>query len=303
MRLLVRTAFVLCALPLAAGCDPSAKASGEGATGERSKEYESCGATLECEPGLRCADDICRSPATVIIGDYWAAVGRRALAAGEKERAVTAYGEAVNQYKAANQEPPLALYCGQGHALTAARDNVEYAETGARVLHRCARLAPVGSALRRQALTDLAALGDVGLDPVLLGTDAADKYLTKAPKAPPSDKVRLTLGGVDTTPGFVTTFGGKPMRDKLIGCWEAYNKETGETDLTLSFRFKYRFVRGVYESQDGYKLSMYDADAPSDPAVAAAVACAKPHIEALVDGFSDGSGRWDGEVTFQLAPE
>ncbi len=221
--------------------------------------------------------------------------------------AVDAFAEAVNQYKAAGREPPLSLYCAQGHVLAAARSNVDLAEQAARVLHRCVRLAPVGSALRRQGLADLALLGEVGLDPLLLATEGADKYLTKEPMRPSSDKVKLTLlttvrTHADSFDAFQAKVGGPEARGALIKCWEQYNKDSGKDSLAMTFRFKYRFVRGIYESQDGYKLQMYDPTVPGDAKLAAAVTCAKPIVDELTDGFSEGSGSWDGDVTFTLAP-
>lgn len=302
-------AALIACVALAGGCDPSAKAqNGEGTGhGQPSAEYESCGSTLQCESGLHCGDGICRSPDTVIVGDYYAALGQHLFQTKDMSGAVNAFAEAVNQYKAAGREPPLSLYCEQGHVLAANRSNVDLAEQAARVLHRCVRLAPVGSALRRHGMADLALIGEVGLDPLLLATEGADKYLTKAPMRPSSDKVKLTLSSTvsthaDSFSAFQAKVGGPEARNALIKCWEQYNKDSGKDSLALTFRFKYRFVRGVYESQDGYKLQMYDPDTPSDAKLAAAMQCAKPIVAQLTDGFSQGSGSWDGDVTFTLAP-
>jgi len=301
-------ALIAC-VAVAAGCDPSAKAqNGEGTGhGQPSSEYESCGSTAECGSGLHCGDGICRSPDTVVVGDYYAALGKHLFATHDSAGAVNAFAEAINQYKAAGREPPLSLYCAQGHILAAARTNGDLAEQAARVLHRCVRLAPVGSALRRHGLADLALLGEVGLDPLLLATESADKYLTKAPMRPSSDKVKLTLSTTvsthaDSFSAFQEKVGGTEARNGLVKCWEQYNQDSGKDSLAMTFRFKYRFVRGVYESQDGYKLQMYDPETPGDGKLAAAVNCAKPVIEQLTDGFSQGSGSWDGAVTFTLAP-
>lgn len=296
--------ILVCAALALMACDPSAKASGDViATGEPSLEYETCGATAQCESGLRCVDRVCRSTNAAIIGDYFAAAGDLAVESGDLQAAVNAYDKAVNQYKVAKKEPPVDLICRHGATLTAARNNPENAERAARALHQCARAAPVGSAMRDRALGNLAALGELGLDPDLLATDDAAKYLTKAPKGPDSESVKLTLvstvssrsGSYDS---FTAAFGGQAMRDKLISCWESYNQASGKDELALTFRFKHRFQQGTYESQDGYKLSMYDGPAGD----AAALACVKPVLEAAVDSFSGGSGSWEGDVTFKLAP-
>jgi hypothetical protein len=304
--------FVMIAM-LAVACDPSAKAQGSAAPGagvQLSQEYETCAASTQCATGLRCAAGECRAQDSVIIGDYHAAVGHKAFAAKDLELAVGAYAEAVNQYKASEREPPLWLYCDQGHVLAAAKDNVEYAELGARVLHRCARLAPVGSLERKQALADLAILGDVGLDPLLLATEAADKYLTKAPKMPSADRIKLTVEGAVRTSAssytdFTAALGTPAMRQRLLPCWETFARDAGDERMTVTFRFKSRYSQGKYEGDDGYKLSMYDAagaTAPTVPAAIAATACAKPMVEEVASSFKSRSGSWDGDISLVMAP-
>lgn len=303
-------AIVLAAL-VAVGCDPSAKAQGAGESGmgmQLSQEYETCSASTKCASGLRCAAGQCRAQDAVIIADYHAAAGERAFRAKELERAVAAYAEAVNLYKASgDREPPLWLYCDQGHVLAAARDNQEYAELGARVLHRCARLAPVGSAERERALADLALLGDAGLDPLLLATETADKYLTKAPRMPSADRIKLTVQSSARTSAsshtdFVAELGTPAMRERLLSCWETYAKATRDERMAVTFSFKNRFVRGTYADDDGYKLAMEDAAPATTPAAVAATACAKPVVAELTSGFKGGSGGWDGDITLMLAP-
>jgi hypothetical protein len=296
---------------LETACDPKAKAGGSGIAGasasQLSSEYESCSSSLECVPGLRCADGTCRLAKASVVGDYHAAVGMKALKAGELEAAIAAYGEAVNQYKASNEiEVPVVLYCEQGHALTQLRRNPEYAELAARVLHRCVMGTPNGSELRKQALADLALLGDVGLDPLLLARpEAGDRYMTKAPKRPPAESLKVTVGGDIRTrarsyQSFVEQLETSEMRDALLPCWEQYWKATTKTELTLTFPFKHRFHEGVYEEEDRYKLSVGESPATSDPALAAAHQCAAGVLETFAKEFRGGSGSWSGDATITL---
>src|SRR5215467_14699051 len=157
---------VLLAAALAAvGCDSRATAS-DPATGraeQKSKEYESCAASMQCQDELRCFDHACRRTARSTVGDYYAAAGALARTRGNLEAAIASYAQALGHYDAEKLALPPDVDCGYGAALAAARSNKEHAELGARVLHRCVLAAPVGSRLRDQALADLAALADVGL--------------------------------------------------------------------------------------------------------------------------------------------
>jgi len=296
---------------LAVACDPRAKAGnaakGGGSGSQLSTEYESCTSSLECVPGLRCADEVCRSPKTSIVADYHAAVGRRALAEGKVDTAIAEYVEAVNQYKADdNVDVPVSLYCEQGAALVQARRNPEHAELAARVLHRCVLGTPNGSALRRRALDDLALLGDVGLDPLLLArAEPGDRYLTKAPKKPPTDSLRVTITGDVRTSSrsyqtFVTQMQSPAVRDMLAPCWEQYWKATSKTSLAVTVPLKHRFYEGVYESQDGYKLVVGDAAAPADAALAAATMCVSAAMNDFAKDFKGGSGSWGGDVIITI---
>ncbi len=287
---------------LLAACDSSAKAT-DGRGGSTavvpSRQYESCASTDECESGLRCVDSVCRAAEAVVVGDYHAAVGARALASGDLEQAVRSYAEAANQYKAAGKDPPpIWLDCAHGHALTAARQNKDYAELAARVLHRCVTSAPVGSALRGRGLADLAELGDLGLDPLILATNPpADVYLTKGPKKPAADAVKVTVQGDGKASGpgwdqLVAAITG--ARAQLLPCWEQHGQ--GGT-VAVPFRFRNRFVQGEYEDSDRYLLSAQDAPG-GEPAARACVAAV------LVPIVKEYRGRtaFDTVATISLGP-
>ena len=300
--------LALATLVLFCACDAKANSSEQRATnsGEQSREYESCASTRQCASGLRCADAVCRLEANSILGDYHAAAGALALAAGDTEEAITAYGEAVNQYKAANNlEAPVALFCAQGHALTVKRKTPEYANLAARVLHRCVLGMPAGSQTRSLALADLAQLAEVGLDPLLLAQEPGDSYMTKKAKAPARDTVKVKATSTVTTKSrshtaFLAKLESPELLQALLPCWDAFTATTGEGTMTVAFAFKHRFYEGVYESQDGYKLSMEDGPAPSGPANLAAHQCALTALTPVVKEFRGGSGRWDGTISIAV---
>ncbi len=303
---------ILLATVLAAmsGCDAKANSSDQGGSGkaQQSREYESCSSSRQCGAGLRCADMVCRSERTSILGDFHAAAAEVALEDNDNKRAIAQYTEAVNQYKAADLEVPLALYCAQGHALTLERKNAEYADLAARVLHRCALGTPNGSALRTRALEDLALLLEVGLDPLLLAQEPGDHYMTKKPMRPERDDVKVkAVSSISTSSrsydAWITELQSPATREKLLPCWDKYSEDSGESTLSVTLDFKHRFVQGIYEEQDGYKLSVGDAPAAGDPATVAAAACVHGVIEPMAKEFRGGSGRWDGDITITLGPD
>ncbi len=293
---------VLCA------CDAKANSSEQRATnnGQQSREYESCASTRQCASGLRCADGLCRLEANSILGDYHTAAGALALASGDTEAAITAYGEAVNQYKAANNlEVPVALFCAQGHALTKKRKTPEYANLAARVLHRCVLGMPAGSQMRGRALRDLALLAEVGLDPLLLAQEPGDSYMTRKAKAPARDSLKVKVTSAVSTKSrshgnFVTKLESPELLQALLPCWDAFTAASGEGTMTIAIAFKHRFHQGVYESQDGYRLAMEDGPAPSGAANVAAHQCVRTTLTPIVKKFRGGSGRWDGIITIAL---
>ena len=83
---LFRSAFALAVVAAFAGCDSRAKASDPqgGRAESKSKEYESCGASMHCQDDLRCFDNVCRRTARSAVGDYFAALGTQLRAKGEQ---------------------------------------------------------------------------------------------------------------------------------------------------------------------------------------------------------------------------
>src|SRR5215470_13512691 len=236
MRALHATAVVAC---WAAGCDTRATASDPGRADQKSREYESCAASAQCQDELRCFEHTCRRLARSTVGDYYAAAGAYARGKGDLEPAIASYAQALAHYDADKLGVPPDIDCAYGAALAAARSNKDHAELAARVLHRCVLAVPAGSRLREQALGELAALGDVGLDPVLLGASKlADRYLTRAPTRPASDKLAVSVAATPVPAGksfpqIPDKLNSAELRPALIACWEAYNAATHRDALTV----------------------------------------------------------------------
>ena len=123
----MRGTLVCALLSLAAACDSKATASDPQSAGTRpeqkSKEYESCGASLHCADNLRCFEQVCRRTARSAVGDYHAAAGAAARQKGEHEAAITSYDAALKQYAAEKLEVPPEIDCGYGAALAGAKGN------------------------------------------------------------------------------------------------------------------------------------------------------------------------------------
>lgn len=306
----ISTALALTALLTAgfAGCDPNAKANSNdnalASADRQSKAYESCARTSDCSGELRCFDHVCRSTQASVIGDYHAALGAQELAAGNIDAAIKAYTDAVNTYEADKLPLPLSVLCGKGRALTAARDNREQAERAAKTLHNCLLRAPVGSSARVHGLADLAKLGAAGLDPVLLGRDkTADEYLTKKPKGPASDKIKLEVTGQvkKATAGysaFITELQG--LRTQLLPCWENHYKATQEAALATTIKFKSRFQEGEFEEDDGYRLTIKSAPPAAGSGQACVFDIVKPVAEAHSKANRKKLGRWEADITLSL---
>lgn len=307
---MIRTilAFILAASAVT-GCDPRAKSSSsDGArpsSDRQSKVYESCATTSDCADELRCFDGVCQSTQVSAIGDYHAALGAHELAAGNVDAAIKAYTDSVNTYEAEKLPVPLHVLCGKGRALVAARDNREQAERAAKTLHNCVINAPKGSLARTQAMADLAKLGGAGLDPVLLARDkTADEYLTKKPKGPASDKIKLTVTGqikkeTNGYKAFVAEMQG--MRAQLLPCWEQNYKATKQPSLAVTIQFKSRFQEGEFEEDDGYRLAIKSAP----PGAGSAEACVFDLVKPMADAHGKANrkklGRWEAAITLTLA--
>jgi hypothetical protein len=254
----LRIAIVL-GLALISSCDSRAKASdpGGGRGEQKSKELESCGASLHCADELRCFDNVCKRTTRSTVGDYFAALGASSRVKGDLEGAVDAYNRALGHYDSEKIALPPDVDCAYGSALVAARANKEHAELGARVLHRCLLAVPVGSSLRDRALADLALLADAGLDPLALGRTAlADVYLTRSPSAPSADKLVVDVKASPAVPAqsyqaIPDKLAEPDVHAALVACWQAYNAASHKDTLTATVGVKVTYTPSEYDDETG----------------------------------------------------
>lgn len=271
----------------AAACDSRATASdppGGGPSAEqRSREYESCGATLHCADGLRCFDHACRRTTRSTVGDYQAALGALARARGDHDAAIAAYAAALGHYDAEKVALPPEIDCAYGAALAAAGKK-EHHELGARVLHRCVLAVPVGSALRDQALAHLATLDAAGLDPLrLAASKTGDLYLTRAPKGPSVDRLAVTVSSappLSAKSAPVIAEMVSAQKAGLIACWEAYYKAAKREAMAVTLALKASYVAGDYEDDPvRFVVKLTDAAAAGTSPDAVADACVRQLVE------------------------
>ena len=287
----MRTTLVVVIVALAA-CDSRAKASDpEGRADQKSKEYESCGASVHCADGLRCIQQTCRRTARSNVGDYFVALGAAKRAAGDVDGAVAAYNSALGHYDTEFKQkpPPPDVVCGYGGALAANKRKQEQAELGARVLHRCLlALGPGGGgALRDKALADLATLDDMSLDPLNLGGDKeTDRSYLHGPAKPSTDK--LTVSVTATPPvkgGGVTAISDKlnesDSKSALVACWQAYNAATQKEALVVNVPLKVAYYQNPdYDDEGGWSTKL---DPPAGLAAGSPAAAADTCVRGVVE--------------------
>lgn len=291
----VRAYIVICGLAAFTGlaaCDSRATASGDGAAvspKRLSAEFESCGATSHCGEGLRCWERTCMREARSTIGDFHAARGARALATGDVDGALRAYAEGLAAYDAAKLGVPPDLDCAYGLALSRGRDTKEK-ELAARVLHRCLLGVPVAVPLRTQALAGLADLEPAGLDPSQVARpQLADLYLTRAPAAPPTEKLAVTVTA-DPAPRGKTyalipeRLSQPDARAALVSCWERHHAATQAKALEARLGFEVKYRPSEYDDEPGSYAVAWSPPVPAPAAgpAADAHACVRAAIEPLI---------------------
>jgi hypothetical protein len=281
-----------------AACDSRAKASDpEGSRADqKSKEYESCAASVQCADGLRCYERTCRRTARSNVGDYYAALGAAKRASGDLDAAVEAYAHANDHYNNEKVGPtvPPDITCGYGGALAANNRKKENAELGARWLHRCLlALGPgAGGALRDKALADLALLADAGLEPLAIGRTAeGDIYLRGGPAKPATDKLAVAVGASPTpsTKGYLglnDKLNEAGNKDALIACWTAYNAATKKDALVVNIGVKIAYAQNPdYEDEGGWITKI---EPPSGLAAGSPEAAGDACVRAVVEpAFKD----------------
>lgn len=299
-----RSSIVFASLVVAslAGCDSRAKASDPagGRAEAKSKEYESCSASVHCQDELRCFSNVCRRVTRSTVGDYFAALGAAAKARGELEAAIDAYNRALGHYDNEKIALPPDVDCAYGSTLAAARAKKEHAELAARVLHRCILAVPVGSPLRQVALAEAATLTEAGLDPLALGrAQLADVYLTRAPQKPSTDKLQVTIApsppvAKKTFPLVIERLSQPDMKTALVACWDVYNAASKKTTMTATVGVKWSYIPSEYDDEPGRYTSKIEPGVAMPPGPEAAAnqcveAAVEPVLKALTtvrDSFS-----------------
>jgi hypothetical protein len=300
-----RSCFILMWMCVAAvACDPAAKASGQSGqlTEQRSRLGESCAASVHCASGLRCLERTCQEAASSRMGEFFGAAGTTAMQAGDLEQAIEAFAQAVNHYAADKIDAPAELYCAQGAALVQDRRDATRAELAARVLHRCLLGAPPKTALHRRAMRDLALLVEVGLDPLLLArNEPADRYLTRAPLAPPVAAIKVTATAQGRAPGsrtftnWVEQLGSEAVKQALTPCWQANFDVTRERAFSVVLGFKYTYKLDQHDDFDRSVLTINEPPAGADQAVAS---CVREALAPIADAYSkDGAeANWRADL-------
>jgi hypothetical protein len=282
-------ALVALSLLVLAACDARATTSAAPSRVDlKSRELESCGATMDCQDGLRCFDHMCRRTDRSLQGDFQAALAQRAEASGDLEAALSAYAESIARYGADNLKTPVEIDCAYGRALAKGKANRERAELAARVLHRCLQATPVGAPLRAMTLANLADLAELGLDPAhLSATEAADVFLSKAPAVPTAAKVTVGVSAEPIPTGkswpvVSARLGGTDLRPALVKCWEAYYAATRTPQLAVSMGLKARYVPDEeYDDEGRWSVSIDETKGLSGPD-AAADSCVRAVVEPIL---------------------
>jgi len=297
----MRKLLLLAAVAALAACDARATTQATPARVDlKSRELESCAATMDCQDGLRCFDQVCRRTDRSIQGDFLAALATRAEASGDLEAALSAYAESIARYGGDSLKVPVEIDCAYGRALVKAKVNRERAELAARVLHRCLQATPVGAPLRAMTLANLAELSELGLDPAhLSAAEAADVFLSKAPSTPSSAK--LTVGvSAEPTPGgkswpvLSAKLGSTDLRPAFVRCWETYYAATKTPQLAVSMGLKARYVQNPeYEDEGRWSISVDETEGLTGPD-AAADSCVRAALEPI---FKKAEGVRDSFAT------
>lgn len=296
-------------------CDSSARSTEPAAPAQRpegeSLAYETCATSSQCAGEFRCIDGSCQTSLRSRLGDFYAAAGRRALAAGDTEKASKSYNSAVTQYGKEALAPPVDLLCEQGVALAEGREDKQLAEAAARLLHKCVLVVPGNSHLARNAMTALASLSEAGLDEEVVGrSETGDLYMSGDSQQPDLSALKLSVapqGKKNKKRSFaalVAALEAPASKQAFAACWQAHWKKTKSETLKVELPFQYRFFLDEDdESRDRATLKMGSRTAPSDANLAAAGQCVESAASAVaaetVKSLRDDT-RWDTSVLIQI---
>jgi hypothetical protein len=310
----MRRRLLLLFAAAAAACDPAvrtdSRAGAAPASDLRSRELETCSRSADCAAELRCFDGACRPGKAPVAAELQSAVGDRALAAGKPRDAAAAYALAVGEFEKEKLAVPVELLCNHARALVA--DLGDRGEQAARTLHRCLLGAPVGSQVRRRAMTDVAALVELGLDPAVMGrAEPADSYPFKAPPAPAADALAVVVAvqsrsRAGSLKRFQRALETRPeVKAALASCWKPYWEATHKAEMKVTIAYRYGFDLDALGDLDHTWIRAADAEAPADPAEAEATRCTRAALEQLASSEGRKMGeeaRWDAAMTFTVAP-
>ncbi len=292
---------MLVVLLFALGCDSKATASDPQSAPPRpeqkSKEYESCGASMHCAENLRCIRNECLRTARSVVGDYFGVVGYLASTKNDPATSVASYKSALAQYDVEKIPVPPDVECAYGAALAAGRANKENAELAARVLHRCVMAMPVGSKARWDALGSLAQLGmESGLDPMLLGAEkTADVYLTRGATKPRSEnlsvQIQVSPPPAKTFPLITEKLNEPEIRNGFLACWDPFHTASKKDVMSGTVGFKSGFVAPEYEDEPGRFVLKFDPAVALPPGPeAAADACVRAIVEPAIKTLKISEG-------------
>jgi hypothetical protein len=253
----MRSALLLCALALL-GCDSKAKASDPGRPDGKSKEYETCSVTADCDGELRCFEAQCRRTQRSPVGDYFAAVGAASLASSPTA-AIDAYQKALGHYDSEKIPLPPDVDCAFGAALARDLTDKEHAELGARVLHRCLLATTPGNPLHARALAALAGLAKAGLNPLALGgSKLADVYISgPAAAPPPSAPMGVTVAASPpvTAKSFqavLDKLAEPDVKSGLVACGSTYLANSKKDALVAVVGVKAQYIPSQYDDEEGH---------------------------------------------------
>lgn len=305
-------AALLCLLP-AAACQPQAAGTAappvvQPARGEASRERESCASTADCEPGLRCVEQVCRNPVLSRRGEYYLTAGELAASKGDMPRANEFFTASALAFESDKIEVPPRLLCSHGAALRRQTGDPRAAEQSARLLHRCMLEAPPGSAEFRRATSELAELEALGLDPALLAKDkVADTYITRPAWRPASiaAEIERTTPPPPPAKGYAAWIDGlvntDETRRQLGACYDlALAPSKARVPVTVNVKYKGRFDEDeeIFLPGGTFEIETQGQDAK-------AAGCVKYALVAQTSTFAEKANgpSWNGSITVTLAPE
>lgn len=297
---------------LAAACTPQAINAPvpvpEVASRELSRETETCGATGDCVTPLRCVARVCRAPSTSRLGEYYWIAGEVAAEKGDLARATETLALAATTYETEHLEPPAGLLCAHGAALRRHVGDPRAAEQSARLLHRCLLTSARGSTEHERALTELAGLEPLGLDPTLLARDkVADTYITRAPWKPATIRVKVERTTASPVKGYATFIDTvvetDPTRQRLGACHDL-SQAPAQTPVSVLVNVKYK---GRFDEDEEIFLSggTFEFEARGVGAETPATACVKAAMVEQTAPFGEKANgpSWTGGLTITLTPE